>query len=498
MGYMTQTMVKTSKRKGSHDSTTITRSPRAAIYTRMSPKPRKVIDAKTGKLVPDEAGVDRQEKDCRARAKRDGYDVVGVYCDLATSAYKARIRPEYERMLADVEAGLIDVIIVYSADRLYRRLADLEQLVRALDNRVQVVALQSGDIDLSTADGRMLARMLGAAAQRESEKMAERISRAAMERAYNGTVTDGYDYFGYCNGGRDIVPVEAEAIRSAVERVLNEGTALNQIAKDWQAAGIGHSGVRGEGVHRVLRRPDLAGLSQYKGKIVGKLVDHPAIITPEQHYAIVAFLNQPGRRCGVGKPSTSLLGEIMTCDHCDQPLAAQSRRVGGGPRSPKRRIPIYGCRDGGSRRDREPVDAAITELVLAYLAKNAGALRKPVKKGSGSTSAAASEAQALRDKLAQMPALLAGDTAMSPADYGAAVNALRDRLHVVESQLAVTSATPAAASLIVHNDIRAAWNDLDMPTRRTIIRELIAEIRVGRNPRYAPPMDNITVTWATS
>ena len=497
MGYMTQTMVKTSKRKGSHDSTTITRSPRAAIYTRMSPKPRKVIDAKTGKLVPDEAGVDRQEKDCRARAKRDGYDVVGVYCDLATSAYKARIRPEYERMLADVEAGLIDVILVYSADRLYRRLADLEQLVRALDNRVQVVALQSGDIDLSTADGRMLARMLGAAAQRESEKMAERISRAAIERAYDGTVTDGHDYFGYCNGGRDLVPAEAEAIRDAVARVLN-GEALNRIAKEWAAKGLTHQGTRGERLTRLLKRPDLAGLSAYKGKIVGTLVDHPAIITPEQHYAIVALLNQPGRRSGVGKPSTSLLGEVMTCDHCDEPLAAQSRAVGLGPRKPKTLIPIYACRHGGSRRDREPVDAAITELVLAYLAKNAGALRKPVKKGSGSTSAAASEAQALRDKLAQMPALLAGDTAMSPADYGAAVNALRDRLHVVESQLAVTSATPAAASLIVHNDIRAAWNDLDMPTRRTIIRELIAEIRVGRNPRYAPPMDNITIIWAAS
>jgi DNA invertase Pin-like site-specific DNA recombinase len=463
----------------------------------MSPKPRKVLDSKTGKLVPDEAGVDRQEKDCRARAKRDGYDVVGVYCDLATSAYKARIRPEYERMLADVEAGLIDVIIVYSADRLYRRLADLEQLVRALDNRVQVVALQSGDIDLSTADGRMLARMLGAAAQRESEKMAERISRAALERAYDGTSVDGRDYFGYCNGGRDLVPVEADAIRSAVEQVL-AGVALNQIAKDWKAAGIGHHGVRGEAVHRVLRRPDLAGLSTYKGKIVGTLVDHPAIITPEQHYAIVAFLNQPSRRCGVGKPSTSLLGEIMTCDHCDEPLSAQSRRVGGGPRSPKRRIPIYGCRAGGSRRDREPVDAAITELVLAFLAKNAGALRKPVKKGSGPTSAAASEAQALRDKLAAMPALLAGDAAMNPADYAAAVNALRERLHVVESQLAVTSSTPAAAALIAHNDIRAAWNDLPMTTKRTIIRELIAEIRVGRNPRLAPPMDNITITWATS
>lgn len=115
---------------------------RAAIYTRIS-------------LADDDdtSGVDRQESDCRALAAANGWDVVEVFRDNSKSAFSGKRRPAYEALLASARARDFDVVIVWAADRLYRRIAELEGLVEDLRG-IDVVPVKSGKIDLSTADGR--------------------------------------------------------------------------------------------------------------------------------------------------------------------------------------------------------------------------------------------------------------------------------------------------------------------------------------------------------
>ena len=73
-------------------------SRRVAVYTRIS-------DDDEGRRL----GVKRQEEDCRALAKLRGWQVAYVACDNSVSAYKTNIlRPEFERMMEDLEAGLVD------------------------------------------------------------------------------------------------------------------------------------------------------------------------------------------------------------------------------------------------------------------------------------------------------------------------------------------------------------------------------------------------------
>jgi len=122
---------------------------RTAIYARIS-RPATMTTARE---------LNRQVAECEDYAKAQRLDVVGLYIDNSQSAMTGK-RPEYRRLLADVEAGLVDVILVWSADRLYRKLADLETLVDTL-GATTVETVRSGDIDLSTADGRMIARLLG-------------------------------------------------------------------------------------------------------------------------------------------------------------------------------------------------------------------------------------------------------------------------------------------------------------------------------------------------
>ncbi|MFH9573706.1 recombinase family protein [Streptomyces sp. NPDC017230] len=74
-----------------------------------------------------ELGVQRQEKACRELCERMGWEVLKVYPenDVSASTTSKRRRPQYTEMLRDARDGLIDGIVVYSIDRLTRRISEL-------------------------------------------------------------------------------------------------------------------------------------------------------------------------------------------------------------------------------------------------------------------------------------------------------------------------------------------------------------------------------------
>jgi DNA invertase Pin-like site-specific DNA recombinase len=118
----------------------------------------------------DQLGVRRQVLDCEARAEREGWEVVERYVDDDVSAYRVRARPAYRRLLADLRAGDLDAVVVWHVDRLVRQPRELEEFID-LCAEVGVTRLASvyGDIDLSTHDGQLIARILGAMARKESD-----------------------------------------------------------------------------------------------------------------------------------------------------------------------------------------------------------------------------------------------------------------------------------------------------------------------------------------
>ena len=79
-------------------------------------------------------GVARQEADCRELAVRKGWLVGGVYVDNDISAADVRKRrPEYERLLDDIKAGIVDGVLAWDADRLHRRPVELEGFFEVAD-----------------------------------------------------------------------------------------------------------------------------------------------------------------------------------------------------------------------------------------------------------------------------------------------------------------------------------------------------------------------------
>lgn len=91
---------------------------RAAIYTRISRDP-------SGQ----EAGVRRQEADCRQLAESRGWEVGRIFADNNRSATSGKVRPAWNALLDTIDSGEVGALVAYSSSRLYRRPRDLHRLL---------------------------------------------------------------------------------------------------------------------------------------------------------------------------------------------------------------------------------------------------------------------------------------------------------------------------------------------------------------------------------
>src|SRR5436190_19851785 len=154
------------------------------------------------------------------------------YVDSDISAYSGKRRPAYLRMLGDIDAGLVEAVIVYHADRLHRHPRELEDFIDLCQRRGTKLATVTGEIDLSTHDGQLIARIHGAVARKESDDKSRRIRRKHEELAAAGRVSGGGTRpFGFEADKRTIRADEAEVIRECAARVL-AGDSLRSLCND--------------------------------------------------------------------------------------------------------------------------------------------------------------------------------------------------------------------------------------------------------------------------
>jgi DNA invertase Pin-like site-specific DNA recombinase len=95
-------------------------------------------------------------------------------------------RPAYERMLADNRDGRVGAVVASDLDRLHRRLVELEAFMALADERHLAHATVSDDVDLSTAQGRLVARLKGSVAAHEIEHKRSRQLGGAQQEAQPG------------------------------------------------------------------------------------------------------------------------------------------------------------------------------------------------------------------------------------------------------------------------------------------------------------------------
>ena len=282
---------------------------RAAVYLRQS------LD-RTGEAV----AVARQREDCAAICADKGWTAV-EYVDNDTSASSGKRRLGYEKMLADVTDGRVGAVVVWDLDRLHRRPIELERFMDLADQHHLALATVSGDVDLSTAQGRLVARLKGAVARHEIEHKVARQKRAAKQKAEKG-LPQWTRAFGYLDDTRQPDPATAPLVKQAYAAIL-AGASLNDICRLWNDAGA--LTVNGKlwtapQVSNFLRKPRNAGLRAHNGEIVGKGT-WPALVDENTWRATQAVLNAPGRAPGRKTVRRHLLTGALGCGKCGHYLS---------------------------------------------------------------------------------------------------------------------------------------------------------------------------------
>jgi DNA invertase Pin-like site-specific DNA recombinase len=226
--------------------------------------------------------------------------------------------------------GTVQAVVAYHEDRLHRHPRELEDFIELADARRVKLATVTGDVDLSTDDGRMRARIMGAVARNQSDATSRRVRRAFEAKAAKGEWKNGGERpFGYewSKEKQTLVPYEPEAklIREAAKRIL-DGESRRRIVLGWHERGLRTSKDKPWSITRLadlMRSPTIAALRTYKGEVVAEGTWKPLI--DRRTWEAV---NKRLRRVGGGHRGKQrhLLTGTVVCGRCGQRLSAKMRR----------------------------------------------------------------------------------------------------------------------------------------------------------------------------
>ncbi|WP_343709229.1 recombinase family protein [Mycobacterium sp.] len=438
----------------------------AAIYARIS------ADAE-GKSL----GVQRQLEDCRKLAADRGWPVGDEYTDNDVSAFSGKPRAQYARMLADLESGARDAVIVYNLDRLHRRPVELEDFVALCERAgVSQVATVTADIDLGNDDGLFMARIFAAFAAKESGRKSARIRRKMLQNAERGLPHGSVRPFGYESDKITVRPSEAAVVRQMVDRYLagqsllsltvwlSESGVAPAAAKSWQASAV----------RQILCSGRIAGLREHCGEVIGAAA-WPAIITPAERDRVLARVaSRAVTKTRAAR--TYLLSGMLRCGRCGNRLYSQARHT-----DPSHRVRRYVCLSGPDHGGcgrltvvAEPVEQLLTDAVLArldspHLAKVLGGTSSP----DADVAALAAAVEADQARLDELAGLYA-EGSVSAREWIAARDPITARITKARREIAEATDTSAVYELAgTGGALREQWDGLELGRQQAIIKSVL-------------------------
>jgi site-specific DNA recombinase len=462
---------------------------KVAIYTRIS-------DDTEGLAK----GVKRQEQDCRALAVRRGWDVFEpIRQDNDISAFSTKVvRPAFEVLLDDLRTGAIGGVVTWDLDRFARQPSDLERAIRIFDDRPSLVfATVQSDIDLSSPDGRTMARVMVTFANKSSMDTSRRLKRKHLEMAEQGKVVGSHRPFGYEGDKVTIRASEATLIREAASDIL-AGIGTHAIARRWNELGMntpqGNTWVQTV-VRNMMLSPRMAGYRVHHKKIAldrnGQpvMAQRPAILDVATWESVCAVIQDPTKRGNhIHRGGRKrLLAGLVRCGVCSVVMS--------GDKDARKGTHLYVCKPATTHRGcgkvavaGERVDELVTDLVISYLSQREvrhSAVPWPDE----------SELNHATNRITElMSAYTKGD--LSGDVVFPAVGSL-------EAQTATLRAEKQAwlREQTVHlsqpSDIAGTWHDLNIDQRRAVIESVLTSVIVNpaaiKGGRFSP--DRVEVLW---
>jgi len=335
-------------RKNSADGKVLPSRLRCAIYTRKSTEEGLEQDFNT---------LDAQREAAEAfiqSQRREGWIALPERYDDGGFTGANMERPALQRLLAAVEAGELDCVVVYKVDRLSRSLLDFTRILSQFEkHNVSFVAVTQ-QFNTSTSLGRLTLNILLSFAQFERELIGERTRDKMSAARKKGKWVGGCPVLGYdvdAGGGRLVVnEEEAERVRAIFALFEETGSARHTLAeidrrgwrlKSWTCK-TGKFRTGGpftlSALRRLLSNILYTGAMRHQGKTYPG--EHAAILARDEWERVQSLLRQSRQpRGGMRNKHQALLQGLLHCECCAAPMVYSYAAKGG------RKYPYYVCRN---------------------------------------------------------------------------------------------------------------------------------------------------------
>lgn len=455
--------------------------------------------------------------------------------DISASKYSKEPRPDYDRLVAAVERGEVEIIVGTEMPRLYRRLEELLSLIKLAETtRLRGIWTTDGiGYDLSTPEGIHAAIAAVNNAMLESARISKRTKRKQKNRAkagkhhggnrpycYEGPIKDQYGSI--INRDRvntALIDQEAAIFKSNVDRLINGERAM-WVVRDLNTRGIpsaaGGKWTVGNFQRLMVKKryiifddndPEKRGICEYNGQEYR--AEWQGLITREEHDLMMARFKQNSQPWAHGSVigRSYLLTGFIYCGNCGAPA------MGGGRFTRQNMFQRrYGCRRhtnsgesincGKIFRGADPVEALVTEALFERLDS------PQVQRALITLEDDNGQVDELLQKLShvqqhrQQLVLEYGRGEHKKADYTVMLAAADDTIHDLQVNLNKLRSKRAASSLPPHDTVREIWDDLSLDQKRSIIDLVIERVilhpchpvrRTWRQWRFHP--ESVEIVW---
>ena len=287
-----------------HTERPVVRKLRCAVYTRKSTEEGLEMEFNS---------LDAQREACEdyvASQRAEGWLLVQDRYDDGGFSGGNLDRPALKRLLGDIKAGRVDVVVVYKIDRLSRSLMDFSRLVEVFDRQNVTFVSVTQSFNTTTSMGRLTLNVLLSFAQFEREVIGERIRDKFAASRRKGMWMGGWAPLGYEVRDRKLVVNEEDAklVRSIFQRFLKTGSATT-LARQLIQEGIRnkYGKLIDKGMlYKLLNNPVYIGDAVHKG--VSYPGEHVAIVDRKIWDKVKAQLKiNPRRRSGAARSQTPSL-----------------------------------------------------------------------------------------------------------------------------------------------------------------------------------------------
>lgn len=317
--------------KPKKEKTTIVR---CAIYTRKSTEEG---------LEQEYNSLDAQRDAGEAYIKsqlHEGWDCLSTRYDDGGFTGANMDRPALRRLLADIEAGKVDCVVVYKVDRLSRSLLDFGKIIEAFERHKTSFVSVTQAFNTATSMGRLVLNVLLSFAQFEREMISERTRDKIAATRRKGKWSGGMPVLGYNVAETKLIVNEGEAnlVRQIFELYL-EHQSLLAVVRELKARGCRTKRwttkkdlVRGGrpfdkgSLYQLLTNPAYIGKVRYKDEV--HTGEHKAVVAAEVFDRAQSLLRTNGRSGGraVRNKHGALLGRLLRCPECSPPCHGGDRR----------------------------------------------------------------------------------------------------------------------------------------------------------------------------